>query len=280
MFASSQLGQSRFFEAVNQVVGVMSRVFGNTVGLVQTRSGKLLPMSADPQTMRTLKGKLKPLDVLLEKTPFRLTDKFIPGYFGHVAIWVGTTEELKSYQVKYNGKMISLLSHPDVIPHLPALSEGKLIVEALRPGTTLNTLEHFMDIDDFAVLESPVMSESETAMHLLRTIQQVGKPYDFNFNVETQRELICSELIYAVFTNQQWPTSVSLGRNTISPDQVAWRAVDSCFKPKLMYLYGKSVSQNLKEELRKVLELPGGIEYTPSSTCDSQFSLSDHPPKN
>ena len=29
-------------------------------------------------------------DILLEKTPFRLTDKLIPGYWGHAAVWIGT----------------------------------------------------------------------------------------------------------------------------------------------------------------------------------------------
>ena len=28
-------------------------------------------------------------DILLEKTPFRLTDKLIPGYWGHAAVWIG-----------------------------------------------------------------------------------------------------------------------------------------------------------------------------------------------
>ena len=28
-------------------------------------------------------------DILLEKTPFRLTDKMIPRYWGHATIWTG-----------------------------------------------------------------------------------------------------------------------------------------------------------------------------------------------
>ena len=42
-----------------------------------------------------LASQLKPLDILLEKTPFRITDKFIPGYYGHLAIWIGTEQDLR-----------------------------------------------------------------------------------------------------------------------------------------------------------------------------------------
>ncbi len=283
LFTYGQLGQSYFFEAINHVVETISRVFGNAAGTIQTRSGKLKDLAQDPSAMKNLKEKLKPLDILLEKTPFRLTDHFIPGYFGHVAIWLGSPDDLDHLEVSFQGKKIPLLSHPDVLPHLEKLAQGKLVLEALRvPGVTLNTLEHFLDIDDLVVLESPEMSDELKAEHLLRAFQQVGKPYDFNFNVETESEIVCSELIYRVYTDQIWPTSVSLSRYTISPDQVAWKAVDSCFNPIILYLDGEEISSNLKKEIRKVLELPGGIEYTPSGTCfgSNKFSFLNHSTQN
>jgi hypothetical protein len=70
----------------------VSEFFGNSVGLVESRKGKLYGKEAIRQQ---LLKKLQPLDIILEKTPFRLTDKLIPGHFGHVAIWVGSQKELK-----------------------------------------------------------------------------------------------------------------------------------------------------------------------------------------
>ena len=49
---------------------------------------------------------------------------------------------------------------------------------------------------------------------------QIGKDYDFNFDVETLDKIVCSELIYLVFGNVVWPTKYQLMRNTISPDNV------------------------------------------------------------
>lgn len=268
IFTSAQMDQSRFFESINLLVGALSKLFGNTAGLVQTRSGMLKGMTKDPQQMLALKSQLKPLDILLEKTPFRLTDHFIPGYFGHAAIWLGTYDELGQLKISFNGQTIPFLNHPDVLPHVERIKNGESVLEALRiPGVTLNTLEHFMDIDDLGALAAPVMSEEEKVQHLLRAFQQVGKPYDFNFNVETEREIVCSELIYTVYTQHTWPTSVSVGRFTISPDQVAWKAVDACFEPIFLYLSGKEVRSTMKSELKRVLELPGGIEYNPTGEC-------------
>ena len=274
IFLSGQLNETTFFENLNRIVGKLSRIFGNTAGRVQTRDGKLKELAFRPEVMKAMKAKFRPLDILLEKTPMRLTDKFIPGYYGHVAIWLGTPEELALVEVYYEGKMIPLLSHPTVLPHLEKLSQGKLIVEALRlPGVTMNTLEHFMAIDDLLVLRSEAYDPETLGEHLLRTFEQVGKAYDFNFNIETQREIVCSELVYAVYTQEVWPTSVSVGRHTISPDHVGWKALDSCFEPILMYESGKLVETNQRDVLRAQLSRPGGIRYTTTGTCSKTYGL-------
>ena len=268
LFMARQNAQGRFFEGINRFVGTLSKLFGNTAGKVQTRDGKLKALAKDPDEIKKIKTNLAPLDILLEKTPMRLTDKFIPGFYGHVAIWLGEESDLSHLQVTHLGRLIPLLNHPDVTPHLEKLSQGKLILEALRqPGVTVNTLEHFMDIDDLAILKAPAMNEVITAQLLLRAFQQIGKPYDFNFDVTTEREIVCSELVYTVYTNMTWPTTRTLGRYTINPDQVAWKAVDDCYDPVLMYHDGKVVEGNLKKELRRLLELPGGISYTPQGRC-------------
>lgn len=261
------VSQINFFEEIDKITAHFSKIFGNIVGSIQTRDGKLKPLASNPEFMKEMKKKFKPLDIFLEKTPFRLTDKFIPGYYGHVAIWLGTPEELMEMTVKYNGKEIPLLDHPKVLPYLEKMSQGKLIVEALRePGVTLNTLEHFMDIDDFLVIKSS-KKEMSPGEHILKALEQVGKPYDFNFDVDTEDALVCSELVYTVFSDMRWPVDRSMGRYTISPDHVAWRTKDYCFTPKIMYVDGKEITSNLEAELERVLTLPGRLKYTPSPEC-------------
>lgn len=266
-FLRQTLSESEFYNRINFIGGRLSQFFGNTVGKIQFRDGKLKKLAQNPEEMMKLKRKLAPLDIMFEKTPFRLTDQFIPGYYGHVAIWLGTPEELMNMTVEYNGKMIPLLDHPDVLPHLEKISQGKLVVEALRePGVTMNTLEHFMDIDDLLVMKPA--NVSNPGEHLLRVFQQVGKPYDFNFDVETESSIVCSELIYRVFSDEEWPVELDLGRYTISPDHVAWKAMDTCYEPKTMYAKGAQVKENIKGTLRNLLVSESGIRYTPIGSCN------------
>ena len=86
----------RLERLADDALGTLSEVFGNGIGLIETRKGKLWERE---DVRRKVVDTLQPLDLLLEKTPFRLTDHFIPGHFGHVAIWMGTEAELEALGV-------------------------------------------------------------------------------------------------------------------------------------------------------------------------------------
>ncbi len=261
---SARTGGAHIFEVI---AGKLSQFFGNAVGAVQFRDGKLKQLASDPEFVNGMKRKLRSMDILIEKTPFRLTDKFIPGYYGHVAIWLGNPEELFELTVEFEGRMIQLLDHPDVTPHLEALSQGKMVLEALRSGVQMNTFEHFLDVDDLVVV-SQKKEFALTGEHVLRAFQQVGKPYDFNFDVETEDAIVCSEIVYTVFPDTQWPIDREVGRFTISPDHVVWKAVQDCFEMKALYIDGKEVSSELRWTLEKNLLKPGGIDHTPVGNCE------------
>jgi Permuted papain-like amidase enzyme, YaeF/YiiX, C92 family len=195
----------------------LSKFFGNTMGLYESRKGKLYDMTDKEHD--EIVNNLKPLDILLEKTPFRLTDKFIPGHWGHVAIWMGSEPELKEL-----GIWDSLDSE-----HQDAIRNGNSVLEALRPGVQLNTFRHFLNIDDFAVLrlQENYLDHETLKRYLLNGFEQVGKEYDFNFDVETLDKIVCSETAYVVYDDKHWnwPTSTALGRATISPDNVAEKVI-------------------------------------------------------
>lgn len=194
-------------------MGGASQGFGNAVGAVQFRRGKLYD---DPAIEAAIHAGLQPGDILLEKTPFRLTDRFIPGHWGHVAIWMGSETEVRTL----------LGDDPLLAKHNARLATGAGVCEALRDGVQLNPLSHFLDIDDVCVLRQPGLTTADLAEHLRRSLRQLGKAYDFNFDVETADRIVCSELVYQVYTGIPWPTGKALGRWTISPDQVAIRALN------------------------------------------------------
>jgi uncharacterized protein YycO len=246
------------------VTNDISKVFGNSVGLISTRKegGKLLKLTSYQRNK--IKKQLKPLDVLFEKTPFRLTDKFIPGHWGHVAVWVGTEQELKKLGVwnelpNLYQKAVDLYGYSG--PSFQTLIKtGHNIIEALRPGVQLNSLDHFLNIDDLAAIrpKSSELSLEQRKDALLVAFSQIGKEYDFNFDVSSNKKIVCSELAYVVFGDPNfvtWPTSKELGRYTISPDHVAKKAIKRSdpFYPVLIYSDGRKVSKNLSTNFNRLL---------------------------
>ena len=196
----------------------VSEAFGNAIGSVEMRKGKLWQRE---DVLRHLHRVLRPLDLLLEKTPFRLTDYFIPGHFGHVAIWMGKAKEIRRLGVWKDEAM----REERLQACRPLIEEGRGVLEALRPGVELNALRVFANVDDLAVLRPTRMKRKEKRESLIRGFHQVGKEYDFNFDVETTGTIVCSELPYHVYPGVEWTTEEQLGRFTISPDNVALEAL-------------------------------------------------------
>ena len=200
-------------ELKDQGVFVPSLLFGNAVGLVESRRGKL---DAQPRVLEKVGAHLRAGDILLEKTPFRLTDSFIPGHWGHVAVWVGRPDELRD---------LGIWNHPAVLKYRAQIEAGDGVVEALRAGVQMNPLRHFMNIDDLAVLREKAIPDQRRAQVIIQALRQVGKGYNFNFDVESTDHIVCSELVYHTYSHHQWPTARHLGRVTISPDNVALRSL-------------------------------------------------------
>lgn len=295
-------------EKGREVLNDGSKVFGNTFGSnrLQCRKGKL--KSLPEKDIRSLEQELRPLDIVLEKTPNRLTDKFIPGHYGHVAIWAGTEEELKGisdlsvnetdsldgYEINWtawdelgrNYNFVIGNKYSDVMKHNVErfseahgfektdsyqkwLKNGHMMMEALRPGVQLNTLDHFMDIDDLVVLRPrlcanvapPCLSEQEVFDALKNGFRQIGKDYDFDFDVHSDEKIVCSEYAIKVFQFESidWETSKSVASMaSISPDQVAFKAdqLDNetrtkfqteIFEPVILYYNGQQIENTAKD---------------------------------
>ena len=238
-----------FKDNVNQFsresMNIFSGLVGNTLGLVETRKGKMKKLSR--KDLHKLEEQLEPLDILLEKTPFRLTDKFIPGYYGHVAVWVGSPDD-------WERKGLDMHDDPLVRKNLARINKGKKVVEALRQGVKLNTLEDFMNIDDFVILRHKDLPKERTEEYLIRALAQVGKKYDFNFDVETDKKIVCSELAYVIFHDVDWETEKSVGRYTISPDNIAHKALgNGPFEVVELYHDGKLVKQEQEKYFAMLL---------------------------
>jgi len=231
-------------EVGNSIVNALSEGFSNAVGEYEERKGLLYN---DEKLEQDVAKQLQMGDILLEKTPFRLTDSMIPGHWGHAAIWIGTEQELRD---------IGLWEHPLVSRYHEQIKKDELVAESLRTGTTLSPLSHFLNIDDLGVLRSrQPLSDELMRETIILSLRQIGKEYDFNFDVETTDKIVCSQLVYLAYDRIEWPTESVVGRYTISPDNIAVKALNNGpLELKLFYHDGKLIKENsleLMEELMK-----------------------------
>ncbi len=224
-------------------VSLSSMLFGNVIGLVESRRGKL---DSDAQVFDRVEAELQAGDVLLEKTPFRLTDSFIPGHWGHAAVWIGSEQELRE---------LGLWEHPVVARYQDQIRQGRGVVEALRSGVEMNTLAHFMNVDDLAVLRHHKLDRKARQRVILQALRQVGKAYDFNFDTQSTNRIVCSELVYHAYGDVRWPTERKLGRVVVSPDNIAQQAVNGGpFNVALLYHDGQEVREAPQDQLAQLIE--------------------------
>ncbi len=101
---------------------------------------------------------------------------------------------------------------------------GDVVVEALRSGVQLKPLQHFMSVDDVAVLRPQYLNQQDKIDAVNLALGNFGKQYDFNFDVNTTEKIVCSELIYMVYPQIYFVTKRVLGSFAITPDDIALQA--------------------------------------------------------
>lgn len=225
----------------------LSKIFGKVAGNVKFRKGHFW---LQRNVTQYLAKHLRPFDILFDKAPFGLSDRFIPGHYTHAAIYLGTKDQLEQ---------AGLWDHQALNPYRKDIEEGKVIVEALRPGTKMSYLHEFQNVDEIAayrvknILDDPL----KLLISLDTLMAQIGKDYDFNFDVSTTSAIVCSELVYHSLAQIHWPTEFKVGRETISPDNLAVLAYYENAPIELLFdIYGEKkgeIKERTNEEVGNLL---------------------------
>jgi hypothetical protein len=181
-----QYVEDKLFEIYYSTFEFGSEIFGNVV------SWNYLKPRPEKNFSNVIPH-LKKWDIVCMKSPNRLTDKFIPGYFGHVGIYLGDDTFVESTQ---KGVIFS---------HSYDFAEGEIFV-IIRP----NAITPEQNTRMMQVLEA-----------------QLGKNYDFNFNVESPDMVFCTELVYLVYEQIPWKTKKIANQFIISPDYLVLEALEN-----------------------------------------------------
>jgi len=173
--------------------------------------------------------RLEPGDILLERREWHFTNLGIPGYWTHAALYTGTPAVLDRYfegSPALGGRsfMAALRERqPAAAEALAGVDEGgdpMAVIEALRPGVILTSLERSGHADSLAALRPRVSREDKLAA-VFEALSHRGKPYDYEFDFSTDNALVCSELIWRAYRAAEGlslaPESVG-GRVLLSPN--------------------------------------------------------------
>jgi hypothetical protein len=179
-----------------------------------------------PQNIRAgLAEVLQPGDLLVVRKEFALTNYFLPGYWPHAALYMGTADKLESLGISD----IDSIQKPWSQISASRDSEKPLVVlESMKDGVHLRSLDSPYRCDSIVVLRFSCQP-AEMGDALSRALQHVGKPYDFSFDFRRSDQLVCTEVAYRGFEGVggiQFPLVQRAGRPTLSGSDLIELAMD------------------------------------------------------
>jgi hypothetical protein len=181
----------------------------------QPRDGELM---IRPAQLSEFRAKLRLGDILIERQNWFLSRAFMPGYWAHAAIYVGTTNDLIRLGLDRDPRV---RGHWKEYAAHDAQGHEHLILEAVPEGVRITTLEHCIGVADSAAVLRPRISESDARESIARAFTHLGKSYDFDFDFFSSDKIVCTELVYRSYDGcLQFPLVDVMGRKTLPPTEL------------------------------------------------------------
>jgi len=179
----------------------------------QPHRGKSL---IDKGQLARLAGVLQPGDVLLERRNWYLSNAFLPGYWPHGAVYVGTAKDIRRLGLDQNQYV---RKHWEEFTGKDHEGHEHVIIEAVSEGVIFSSLEHSIGQADSVAVLRPNVSQEEKTEAIARAFSFAGRPYDFEFDFETTDMLVCTEVVFRTYGGNSGPIDFPLekimGRQTM-----------------------------------------------------------------
>ena len=234
---STDVSTSRYFKARLAELGRQTRdqfVMGNVsraVYAIQEWGSRLVSnISTIPDHIPELPNAiasetqtlLRPGDVLVTRKDNAMTNYFLPGYWPHVAMYVG----------------------------------GGRVVESLKDGVHERDMASPFGNDAVAVIR-PKIDDEQIQRAIARAKTHLGKPYDFDFDFTRADRLVCTEVVYRGYEGLNgWHFQLTrrAGRETLSAEDLLNLALQSSlFEPVAIYCQSFSDKLLSGDPMREVL---------------------------
>ncbi|MBK1831218.1 hypothetical protein JIN77_10805 [Verrucomicrobiaceae bacterium R5-34] len=207
------------FKLSGSAVAELRQPFGVLAADAPQRSpGQLKRVTAE--VMATISALLRPGDVFVTRHDDALSNLFLPGFWPHAALYIGSAEER------------GLLGVPTPADDSRCLELVRFL-EAKKDGVLFRAFEDTLQVDAFMVLR-PKLAQAECAEALTRAMSHEGKLYDFVFDFRKADRLACTEVVYRGY-HGIGPVRFELrqhsGRSCLSAEDLIEQALGSgCFE--------------------------------------------------
>jgi hypothetical protein len=187
----------------------VSTLVGDTKIRAPRRGASLIT----PERLAALRPRLRPGDIVIERRNWYLSNAFLPGYWPHSALYIGTIDDLRELGLDQDPRVarhLAAFGRADAAGHRPAL------IEAVSEGVVFTTVEHSIGEADSVAVLRPRLTPDQIREVIARAFSHAGKPYDFDFDFFSADKLVCTEVVYRAFGGTiDFPLVDIMGRRTL-----------------------------------------------------------------
>jgi hypothetical protein len=153
---------------------------------------------------------LRPGDVLVVRKEFAATNYFLPGYWPHVALFLGRPHDLVSCGIAEHEhvqrRIAQLVSATQLTGVLSPNeqhawcdgAEHPCVLEAMKDGVKIRSVNSPFNSDSVVVVR-PLLEPQQIGCALAQAMMHEGKAYDFDFNFCASHRLVCTEVVYRAY---------------------------------------------------------------------------------
>ena len=187
--------------------------FGRTASEISIQSKKRVTAEIRTELARVL----KPGDIIVTRHDLALTNLFLPGFWPHAALYVGTAGQREQFGIRIDWAKEQ------------RWKDDNCVLEALKDGVRFRPLSETLAVDNFAILR-PKLSDASIRQAIERAVQHEGKMYNFDFDFFDSERLVCTEVVYRAYDGLediQFPLRERASRKTLSAEDLLDFALES-----------------------------------------------------
>ena len=155
---------------------------------------------------------LQPGDILLIRRNWYLSNAFLPGFWPHAAMYVGTPEQLAELGIDKTNAGVNWKQYM-----VPEDGHQRVVLEAVSEGVGFYAAEHSMKAD-YVVAMRPNLTQEQRKTAILKAFGYAGRAYDFSFDFFTDDKIVCSELIHRAYDPMlKFDFEKMLGKEMVTP---------------------------------------------------------------